>query len=303
MESSAPGLTEILRHFSFDIPWILLIIAPTVLYVVGVRRLNAQHPRVPHPAWKTALFLTGMVALALGVLSPIEYYGNQTLVMDFFGFLLITMVAPPLILLASPLTLAFRVSGKANRRRLRMAYRSRTAALLTFPVVSGLLFASVTYLWQFSALTDTAAHNDVVRDAQQFTLLVVSLIFWVPALCADPVRWRIGYPLRALYVFVEMTHKGLFGGMFLSMSHPVHTYIATHLPAYAPTGIEDQRNAILVLWLGGNVIFVGVLVGLVVRWVQYEMRATVRTDQRLAKANEAARRKRAALEQVFQKTV
>ncbi|MEO9255225.1 MAG: cytochrome c oxidase assembly protein, partial [Tepidiformaceae bacterium] len=169
MDSSAPGITEILRHFSFDIPWLLVIIVPTALYLMGVYKLNAQKPRVPHPWWKTALFLTGMLVLALSVLSPIEYYGNQLLSLNFFGFLLITMVAPPLILLGSPLTLAFRVSSKANRRRLRISYRSQVVRLLTFPVVAGLLFASVTYLWQFSGLTDTGTHNDVVRDVQQFT--------------------------------------------------------------------------------------------------------------------------------------
>jgi putative copper resistance protein D len=303
MESSAPGITEILRHFSFDLFWILLILGSTALYLRGVQKLNAQHPRVPHPWWKTACFLTGMFILFISVMSPLEYYGNQMLSIDFLVFLLITMISPPLILLGSPLTLAFRVSSKENRRRLRIAYRSEVMRLLTFPVISGLLFASVTYLWQFSGLTDTAAHNHLVRNIQLFSLLFVSLVFWLPALCADPVRWRIGYPLRALYVFVEMTHKGLFAGMFLSMNRPVHTYIANHLPTYAQTPMDDQRNAILVLWLAGSVCFVLVIGGIVTRWVQYEMRATVRTDARLAKERAAEKSRRAALEKVFQKGV
>lgn len=303
MDSSTPGIMEILSHFSFDIPWLLLLIVPTAAYLMAVRKLNARNPRVPHPRWKTASFITGMVVLALCVISPLEYYGNEMLSYDFFGFLLITMVAPPLILLGSPLTLAFRVSSKENRRRLRISYRSQAVRLLTFPVISGLLFASVTYLWQFSGLTDIAAHNDVMRDVQQFTLLFVSLVFWLPALCADPVRWRIGYPLRALYVFVEMTHKGLFAGMFLSMNRPVHTYIANHLPAYAQTPMDDQRNAILVLWMLGSICFALVILGIVVRWVQYEMRQTVRTDRRLEKERVTERSRAAALEKVFQKTI
>src|SRR5438045_6998825 len=34
----------------------------------------------------------------------------------------------------------------------------------------------------------------------------------LPIFCADPLRWRMAYPLRALYVFVEMTHKGHAAG-------------------------------------------------------------------------------------------
>jgi cytochrome c oxidase assembly factor CtaG len=100
-----------------------------------------------------------------------------------------------------------------------------------------------------------------------------------------------------------MTHKGLFAGMFLSLNRPVHTYIANHLPAYAQTPMDDQRNAILVLWLAGSVCFVLVIGGIVTRWVQYEMRATVRTDARLAKERAAEKSRRAALEKVFQKGV
>jgi hypothetical protein len=67
--------------------------------------------------------------------------------------------------------------------------------------------------------------------------------------------------------------------------------------------MDDQRIAILVLWLGGNLIFLAVLIGLVVRWVQYEARSTARTDARLAAARAAATSRRAALDRVFEKPV
>ncbi|HMO96933.1 MAG TPA: cytochrome c oxidase assembly protein, partial [Tepidiformaceae bacterium] len=142
--------------------------------------------------------------------------------MNFTGFLVLTMIAPALILLGAPLTLAFRTASAPRRASLRRIYRSRLAAMITFPVFTWLLFAVVTYIWQFTALTDRAVENAFLRDAQQASSLAVGLLFWLPALAADPLRWRLAYPLRALYVFVEMTHKGLFGGMFLSMNNAMH---------------------------------------------------------------------------------
>jgi putative membrane protein len=299
----APGLFDILTHWSFDLPWLVVIAAAAALYLRAATNPAAHRGRRPHARWKTFAYLAGIAALAIGVLSPLDHYGDHVLWLNFTSLLVITMIAPPLILLGSPLTLAFRVSSPRGRRRLRTFYRGAHTRVLTFPAVSWLLFAAATYIWQFTPLTDAAARHEPLRDLQQASLLAVSLLFWNPALCADPVRWRIPLPLRALYIFVEMTHKGLFGGMFLSMRHPMHDYFVTHAPSWAPGPMDDQRIAILVLWLGGNLIFLAVLIGLVVRWVQYEARSTARTDARLAAARAAATSRRAALDRVFEKPV
>jgi putative membrane protein len=303
MQQSTPGVGEILSHFSLDLPWLLLIVAAGVWYAVAARRAFGQ-PRIhQHPRWKVATFLGGLAILAVGVMSPIEYYGNKLLWVDFLGFLLVTMMAAPLLVLSSPLTLAFRVSGPTARRRLRRCYRSTPVRLVTFPVASGLIFATVTYLWQFSALTDIAARHTAVREVQEFSLFVVALVFWTPALCADPVRWRTAYPLRGLYVFVETTHKALFGAMFLALNRPVHTEMASRLPTYGPDALTDQRLAIVILWIGGNLIFLLTLVGIIKRWVEYEARNTHRLDRRLAKERQAARAKQAALDKVFERGI
>ncbi len=63
---------------------------------------------------------------------------------------------------------------------------------------------------------------------------VRSVLPWgTTAVAADPLRWRLPYPLRSLYVLVEMTHKGLFGGMFLSMTSVVHSDLAARAPAWS----------------------------------------------------------------------
>ena len=138
--------------------------------------------------------MLGLALVFVATQSPLEHYGNQLLWADFGGMLLLTMIAPPLILLGSPLTLAFRASGPRGRARLRRLYRGRTARIVAMPIVSWLLFAVVTYAWQFMGITEDAAANVFVRDVQQLSLFAVSLLFWWPALCADPVAWRMNHP-------------------------------------------------------------------------------------------------------------
>ncbi|MEX1104333.1 MAG: cytochrome c oxidase assembly protein, partial [Dehalococcoidia bacterium] len=269
----------------------------------ATRRLALSRPRVAHPPWRTVSFMSALVIVGIAVMSPIHEYGDQLLWVNFTGFLVLTMLAPPLFVLAAPLTLAFRVSDAAGRRRLRRLYRHPVARSVTFPITAWFLFAAVTYVWQFSSLTEIAAGDWLVRDVQQVTLLLVGLVFWYVALAVDPVFWRLAYPLRVLFVGVEMVHKGLFGGMFLSMSTPFHQSFAENHPAWGPSPMMDQRMAILILWIGGNLVFIAAIVGLINGWLCYEARNQHRVDRRLEQARLAQREHSAALDRVFTKGI
>ena len=301
MSETAPGFAEVMGQFAFDAPWYGLLLLVAAFYAVAWLRVRADRPRVP-PGWRRmGAFMLGLALIFVATQSPLEHYGNQLLWADFGGMLLLTMIAPPLLLLGSPLTLAFRVSGPRGRARLRRLYRGRTTRIIAMPIVSWLAFAVVTYAWQFTGLTEEAAANVFVRDVQQISLLAVSLLFWWPALCADPVAWRMSHPLRVLYVAVEMTHKALFGAMFLSLNTPVHETFAANLPAWAPSAMTDQGLAILVLWVGGSLVFLVALVAIAISWIRYEARQSHRIDRRLEAEREARRERARALDGVFER--
>ena len=303
MDASAPGLWEILGHVAFDIPWLLAIALALAWYARTVRRVNRRFPARKHPRLKTAAFVAALAVTWLAVLGPVEYWGNILLWANFFGFLLLTMFAAPLFVLSSPLTLAFRAASKPRRRRLRSLYRGLPATWLTFPIFTWLAFAVLTYAWQFTELTEVAARNVYVRDFQLASLLAIAFLFWLPAFAADPVRWRLNHPLRFLYITLGMVHKGLFGGMFLSLNRPFHERMAADLPSWAPSAMDDQRMAILVLWIGGNLVYLLGLAVVIHGWLGYEARNTHRIDRRLAREREARRARGQALERVFQKGV
>ena len=302
MSETAPGFAEVMGQFAFDAPWYGLLLLAAAFYAVAWLRVRADRPRVP-PGWRRmGAFMLGLLLVFVATQSPLEHYGNQLLWADFGGMLLLTMIAPPLLLLGSPLILAFRVSGPRGRARLRRLYRGRTARIVAMPIASWLAFAVVTYAWQFTALTEEAAASVFVRDVQQLSLLAVSLLFWWPALCADPVPWRMSHPLRVLYVAVEMTHKALFGAMFLSLNTPIHETFAANAPAWAPSAMTDQGVAILVLWVGGSLVFLAALVAIAVGWIRYEARQSRRIDRRLEAEREARRQRARALGGAFERS-
>jgi putative copper resistance protein D len=298
----APGVWEILSKFAVDPPWIVAVLAVGLGYALAVRRANTR-PSRPQPIRSQLAFYLGLVLVLVAVLSPIEYWGNRLLWVNFLDFLILTMFAAPLIVFGAPLTVLFRAAGPVGRARLRWLYRRSFFSRFTFPIFTWLLFAALTYLWQFSGLTDLAARNVYVRDLQLATLLVASILFWMPALAVDPARWRLSHPLRFFYVMVEMGHKALFGGMFLALTAPVNDGFAANVPAWGPSPMTDQRLAIAVLWLGGNLFFLVTLAFITRQWMAFERRNSHRVDRRLALQRQAERERLTALEQVFQKGV
>ena len=289
----APDLDAVAARFAFDPLWDAALLAAAALYLAALWRVRAR----PADARRAGAFLLGLALVFVATQSPLEHYGTRLLWADFAGMLLLTMVAPPLLLLGAPLTLAFRASGPRGRALLRRFYRGRAMRVAAMPLVSWLLFAAVTYAWQFTALTEAAARNVFARDLQQLSLLAVALLFWWPALCADPAPWRMNHPLRLLYVAVEMTHKGLFGGMFLSLNTPVHESFAAAAPAWSVSAMADQRLAILVLWVGGSLVFLAALAFIALDWARHEARRARRVDRRL----DAERRARRLRERVFER--
>lgn len=281
----------------------LSLLAGSIAYAWAWRRAARDPRRRRLTRWRAVAFALGVVVLAAAWLSPLSGLDRYTLSGAFASMFLVSTLAPPLLLAGQPLTVLARATGPTARRRLWSLARRGPVRWLTFPVVAWLLFAGVTYAWQFSALTDWAMRHHAVWLAQQSTLLATGMLFWWPALCADPPPWRMGYTLRVFYVLVEMTHKALFGGMFLAAQAPFHPDIAARLPAWAPGAMVDQRLAILLVWVGGSLVFLAAIVGIVRHWVAYDARYSRRVDERLARQRAAEERRRAALEQVFRRPV
>ena len=67
--------------------------------------------------------------------------------------------------------------------------------------------------------------------------------------------------------------------------------------------MTDQRTAILILWIGGNLLFMVALVSILAGWLAYERRVAHRADwrQRVRREREASRK--LALEQVFRRPI
>ncbi|MGH9104992.1 MAG: cytochrome c oxidase assembly protein, partial [Acidimicrobiales bacterium] len=116
-----------------------------VLYLLGLHRL-ARRGR-PWPAWSTAAFVLGVVALWAAVGSGLAAYDELNVTMHVIQHILLMMVAPPLLALGKPVTLAAQAARRQNQVRLLKVVHSPVVAGLTFPVVAFLVYYGTMYTY------------------------------------------------------------------------------------------------------------------------------------------------------------
>ncbi|HYI65319.1 MAG TPA: cytochrome c oxidase assembly protein [Candidatus Limnocylindrales bacterium] len=284
----APQFPGVLSAWSFDPLPLIAIIAAAVAYLWATRRVNRAHRANPQPAYRSGLFLGGLAALAVALLSPIEAYEGSLFSIHMIQHMLLELVAAPLLLAGAPITLALRVASSSARRWLLAVLQSRVVHVISFPVVAWLLFAAVNWGWHFSALYDQALENQALHYFQHATFLGAALLFWWPVVGADPSPWRLPHPVRLLYLFLALPQNSFLGVALMSAPSVLYPHYVTNLRDWGLSPIEDQALGGGIMWVVGDLFFLAAMMLVVVSWMRHEDRRTERLDRRLA-AERAAR--------------
>jgi putative membrane protein len=276
----APSFPQLLLEWRMEPIVPLALATAAIAWVVLTRRVARRHPAHPHPAWRNAAFLAGLAALAVALLSPIEAYEGELFSVHMLQHMLLELVAAPLLLLGAPATLALRAASPAMRGRLLAVLHSRVVTVVSFPLLAWLLFAAVNWGWHFSALYDQALETPWLHDIQHLTFLGAALLFWWPVVGADPARWRLPYPVRLFYLFLAMPQNSFLGIALMSAPAALYPHYLTNSRSWGPTAAVDQSVGGMLMWVGGDVVFLLAMGFVVAAWVRAEDRRVARADAR-----------------------
>jgi putative membrane protein len=291
-----PTPAGLLFGWSFEPTVVLFLAIGVVGWLTLVRRIDRAHPANPVPHRRTVAFLAGLFAIAVALLSGIEAYDTTLFSLHMVQHLLLTLIAPPLIALGAPITMLLRAATPNVRRTIILPIlHSRLLRVLTFPVVSWVLFAAVMWGAHFSPLFEASLEDPLIHDLEHGLFLFAGLLFWWPAVGLDPSPWRMPHPVRAMYVFLQMPQNTFLAVTILNSSVPLYAHYATLGRTWGPTVLEDQQIAGGVMWLGGDILFLAALAAILAGWMAMEQREEVAADRRVDAARAAIREREALL--------
>lgn len=278
-----PTVGSLLFDWSFEpLPTLAIVIALGV-WLWAVRRVDRAHPGNPVPRRRSVAFGLAMLALAFALISGIERYDTTLFSVHMVQHILLVLVAAPLIALAAPITLLLRVATPGVRRRwILPVLHSRVVRVLAFPVVAWIAFAGVMWVSHFSPFFDAALEDPLIHQLEHVLFLSTALLFWWPAVALDPAPWRMPHPGRIGYVFLQMTQNTFLAVVILGAGAVLYPHYATTGRTWGPTPLEDQQLAAGIMWLVGDLIFLGAIMLIVWGWMRREARDAPRTDRRAA---------------------
>jgi putative copper resistance protein D len=281
--ATPPDAGSIFLGWTFEPLPTLAIALASLAWWWAIRRVNAAHPANPVPRRRSVAFAAGMAALAFALLSGIDTYDTVLFSIHMVQHVLLTLVAAPLIALAAPITLLLRVSTPGVRRGwILPVLHSRVMRVLSFPVVAWVLFAAVLWGSHFSPVFDAALEDPFVHELEHAAYLAAALLFWWPAVALDPSPWRLPYPARAMYVFLQMAANTFLAVVLLNAQTVLYPHYATIVRSWGPTPLEDQQIGAAFMWVVGDLIFLLATFAILLGWSRAEARDAARTDRRAA---------------------
>jgi putative membrane protein len=286
----APELPGVLLAWQLEPLPLAGVAVAAAVYAWAGRRVSTRHPRNRPRAWRMWAFLGGLAAIVLALNSPIEAYEGQLFSVHMVQHMLLELVAAPLLLLGAPATMALRAASPSVRRRLLGLLHSRAVAVLTFPLLTWLLFAAVNWGWHLSELYNQALENPALHYLQHASFLLAALLFWWPVVAADPGRWRLPHPVRLFYLFLAMPQNSFLGVALMSAPAVLYSHYLSNLRAWGPSALADQNLGGVVMWVIGDLAFLIAMGAVVASWVRHEDRRTARLDARLDAEQQARER-------------
>lgn len=256
-----PSLAQVLRDWTLEPGPLLLAVLALGLYGwVALRAVRRWPPQ------RLLWFAAGVTALVFALCSGLDAYGDRLLSIHMVQHLVLTLVAPPLLIMGRPLELALRALHGERRRAVARMLSGRAARRLGSPPVAWSVFAVVMLGSHLPTFYQAAVRHDSVHELEHALYLTSALLFWWPLLDADPhSRRRLGMVGRLLYVVLAMPVMGGIGVVLQQSRSLVYPVYAQPARALHVSALGDQLRAGAIMWVGGTAFMAAA--ALIVAWL------------------------------------
>jgi cytochrome c oxidase assembly factor CtaG len=257
--------------------------AALVAYLIGVVRLRRSG--VAWSGWRTASWVAGTVALFAVTGTWLNGYSMVLFSVHMSQHMVLSMIAPVLLLCGSPMTLALRAlpRGKgaagAPRALLLEALHSRVTRFLSNPLFTLPLFLASLYGVYFTPIFDTLMANPAGHEFMLAHFLVTGLLFFGPILGQDPWPRTIGYPGRMLELLIPVPFHAFFGVAILMADSLVVRTFADPPAGWGVDVLGDQGSAGSIAWSVAELPTVVILAVVFFAWAGSEERRGRRFDR------------------------
>lgn len=267
-------LHNLLTAWQVDDPYALVALVfqflGVVLYGWGVVRLRRRGRK--WSPWRSVSFFCGVLVLDVALVSGLASYDDQVFTVHVIQHLAIMMVAPPLLALGAPVTLAMQASARRLHTGLIRVLHSPIVIALTAPLVAGALYYGSMYVDFLTPFYRYSLEHDFVHNLTHVLMFTFGCLFWWPMIGADRLPNELSFRTKAGTMIIGTVLEVILGLVLIQQSTsiaPEHTLIDTHTGgAY--------------FLVGSLIVSVATSAVMLVQWSQKRNRSAARARSNLA---------------------
>ncbi len=246
-----------------------LLAGVALVYGRGWRRLARLRPTL-FPRWRLLCFLGGLAVLWIAIASPLDAFGGLLLSAHMVQHLLLTSLAPPLLLLGAPEAVLLKGLPRAAARDALGPYLAwpplrRLGRALTHPVVGLSAMTLALWGWHVPGAYERALASPAWHGVEHACFLAAGLLFWWPVVLPWPSRpwWpRVAIPLYLLAG--DVANTALAAVLTFSDRILYPTY-ASAPRLFGLSAAADQSLAGVLMWVPGSLAFLAPAVWIAAR--------------------------------------
>lgn len=230
---------------------VLVSIGAVAAYAAGMAASRARSRS--WPPHRLLLWTAGVVVGALSIVGPIAEAARDDFVSHAWAHLLGAMIAPILLVLSAPVTLALRGLEATPARRLSRVLRSMPLRLVSHPLVAGALNVGGLWVLYSTPLLEAMHRNALLHLAVHAHLLLVGFLFTAAVIGIDPAPHAPRRPVVAVALVLAMAGHGI---------------LAKQLYAAPPASVPllDAQEGAQLMYYAGAVVETVVVVIFCARW-------------------------------------
>ena len=208
---------------------------------------------------QTANFTAGILVILVALVSPVHVLSDNYLFsVHMLQHVLLTLVAPPLIILGLPEWLI--------RPLLRPNWSFRLARVATHPVVAFGIFNIVFSIWHVPSLYGTSVNHHSIHVAEHLMFMGSAMLMWWPIVSIMPELPRLSQPLQIGYLFALSVAQIIVFAIITFAKEPLYEFYVNAPRISSISPVLDQQLGAIAMKVASGILFLVLMIIIFLRW-------------------------------------
>lgn len=280
----APTIENVVFGFKFDPLFFTASLIAAALYVVGYIRV--RRAGITWPVMRVVSWLAGIGVVIWTTNAGISIYAQVSVGMHMTQHMTMTMLAPILLVMGAPATLALRALKPARgnergpREWLVWFLHSPITRILTNPVYVFIVYVIGLYGLYMTPLFGFLMGSHVGHVAMQAHFILAGYLFYWVLIGIDPRPRPLPYWGRLLLLLLALAVHGFFAVALMMGTTPMAVeWYGIVRPDWVTDPLADTLLGGQITWGLGEIPALIVLIAIAVQWSRSDEREAKRKDR------------------------